>query len=325
MLITESVHFRRRDVCSTRRRLPWLALACLLLLALPVRAQAEDLRVWLLLPENSGSYSDTAKATLAALPRNTSGQISLLDEGGNWANAIAPNDLIVPLGMHATKAALQAKPQARVLAALIPRQTAGALAEETSAGRRFSALVLDQPLERQMALIRLTLPKATKVGAIIGKHGPKAELARAAAQTGLHLQIEAVETQGELFASQRELLRDNDALLAVPDASVLNQTTLMSYLITAYRARVPVFGFSQNLVEAGALAAVYSTPEQMGHQLAELIAEMQSIKSFKPGLVIHPSRFKILINRQVARSLDIRVAPDDSIQKQLETRSGITP
>lgn len=305
----------------------------LLLQAFSACALAEEglSRVWLLLSEPSGAYSETARTVLAALPRGVDGQVIVhADNEETWGQGVRPNDLVVPLGLKASKAALQLDRPAQVLAALLPRQAYDALLGNgtgASARRAFSALILDQPFERQMALARLSLPKADKLGAILGRPsaGLKAELSKAANQAGLRLHAEVAENSDELFTHQRELLRDSDALLAIPDSSVLNQTTLMSYLITAYRARVPVIGFSQSLVEAGALAAVYSTPEQIGRQLAEIIADMASGRPFKPGRLIYPRYFKVYVNRQVARSLEIEAASDGWLHKQIEARQGGAP
>lgn len=302
-----------------------------LLHILSANALAEDgARAWLLLSDASGAYAETANAALAALPRELPGQI-VAPNGEAWAQAVRPGDVVVPLGLKAAKTALQLNHQGPIVAAMLPRQAYDTLQDNSAASlarRNFSVLLLDQPFERQMALIRLALPKAGKIGAILGKSASanlKSELAKAAGQAGLRLQVEIAENQGELFTVQRELLKENHALLAIPDSSVLNQATLMSYLITAYRARVPVFAFSQNLAEAGALAAVYSTPEQIGRQLAELVADMAGSKAGKSARIAQPRYFKVYVNRQVARSLDLEIAPDDWLQKHLEAKAGGTP
>ena len=298
-------------------------------LAFPVAAE-EGARLWLLLSEGAGAYVETSQATLAALPRNLDRQVIVYTSNDEaWAREIRPGDLVVPLGLKATKAAIQLDQSVHVLAALLPRQAYDSLASNaaSTAGKRsFSALVLDQPFDRQMALIRLILPKADQVGVILGKPtmGFKGDLSKAASHIGLKLNAEVVENQTDLFASQRNLLKDNDALLALPDSSVLNQTTLISYLITAYRARVPVMGFSQSLSEAGALASVYTAPEQIGRQLAELIVEATNAKPFRSGKLIYPRYFKVYVNRQVARSLELDVASDNWLQQQLVAKTGVT-
>lgn len=320
---------------ATRNLLRRLALPLigLLLQAFPACATAQEglARVWLLLSETGGAYTETSRTVLAGLPRGVDSQVIVYT--GNeetWAQGLRSSDLVVPLGLKASKAALQLDRPPQILAALLPRQAYDSLTGNGTAAatrRSFSALILDQPFERQMALARLALPKADKLGVILGRPsaGLKAELAKAASQAGLRLHAELAENADELFTGQRELLRDNDALLAIPDSSVLNQTTLMSYLITAYRARVPVLGFSPSLVEAGALAAVYSTPDQIGRQLAEIIADMANGKPFKAGRLIYPRYFKVYVNRQVARSLELDIPSDEWLYKQIEARPGAAP
>lgn len=312
------------------RRLTLLLLG-LLLQGSMASAMAEEarLRVWLVLSEPGGAYAELARTIQAGLGRTADLQ-TLVYAGHEetWSQAVKPGDLVVPLGLKATRAAVQLDQPVQVLAALLPRQAYETLSNGISPSMRrsLSALVLDQPLERQLALVRLALPKADRVGVLLGSStlGLKGELSRAAQQVGMRLSVEVVESQSGLFASQRELLRDNDILLAIPDPQVLNQTTLMSYLITAYRARVPIVGFSQSFSEAGALASVFSTPEQIGRQLTEIVADMANGRSSRQARLIYPRYFKVTVNRQVARSLELEIAPDDWLQKQLEAKGGLT-
>lgn len=307
-----------------------LALFCLglLLHGLMTTAMAQEgrLRVWLVLSEQGGAYAELARSVQLGLNRSVDLQTQVYtDQEDGWSQSVRPGDLVVPVGLKATRAAIRLDPSVQVLAALLPRQAYEALVGGGAPPRRsFPALVLDQPLERQLELIRLALPKADRVGALLGPTtlGLRADLARIAQQAGIDLSIESVTAQNELFASQRELLRGNDVLLALPDPVVLNQTTLMSYLVSAYRARVPVIGFSQSFTEAGALASVFSTPEQIGRQLSEIVTGMANGRAARPARLIYPRYFKVYVNRQVARSLELDIAPDDRLQKQLEAKEG---
>jgi hypothetical protein len=312
---------------SLWRRLVLLCLGLLLHgLVAPVLAQEGRLRVWLLLSEPGGAYAELSRSVQAGLGRNVDLQtLVYAGQEESWSQPMRPGDLVVPLGLKASRAAAQLDPAISVLATLLPRQAYESLLASGIPPRRlFSALVLDQPLERQLGLIRLALPRAERVGVLLGPNtlAQKAELVRAGQQAGLELGIEAVTSQGELFAGQRELLRDNEVLLALPDPLVLNQTTLMSYLVGAYRARVPVIGFSQSFTEAGALASVFSTPEQIGRQLSEIVSGIANGRAGRPARLIYPRYFKVYVNRQVARSLELDIAPDDRLQKQLEVKEG---
>lgn len=316
-----------RSPASLWQRLVLLCLG-LLLHGLTTSAMAQEgrLRVWLVLSEPGGAYAELSRSVQAGLGRNVDLQtVVYAGQEGSWFQPVRSGDLVVPLGLKATRAAAQLDPAIPVLATLLPRQAYESLLGSGIPPRRlFSALVLDQPLERQLDLIRLALPKAERVGVLLGPNtvAQKTELGRAAQQAGLTLGIEAATNPGDLFAVQRELLRDNEVLLALPDPQVLNQTTLMSYLVSAYRARVPVIGFSQSFTEAGALVSVFSTPEQIGRQLGEIVTGMANGRAARPARLIYPRYFKVYVNRQVARSLELDIAPDDRLQKQLEAKEG---
>ena len=306
------------------RRLAWLAFSLLLLAGFgPAGAAEARLRVWLVLSESGGAYAELARALEAGLPEKVELNTRVLEPGESWVQSVKGLDLVIPVGLKAAQAVAQLDPPGQVLAALLPRQGYEALFNHAQAARRpVSALVLDQPWERQLALVRLALPRTERVGVLLGPgtQGQKGDLSRAAQQAGLRLSAATVSQAGEVFSRQRELLRGNEVLLAVPDPLVLNPTTLMSYLISAYRARVPIVGFSPSLVEAGALAAVYSTPEQIGRQLGELIVELANGRTARPARLIYPRYFKVGVNRQVARSLELAIPPDDWLQRQLDAR-----
>jgi len=66
-----------------------------------------------------------------------------------------------------------------------------------------------------------------------------------------------------LFSDLDELLIDSDVLLAVPDSEIYNSNSIRNILLSSYRRGIPLVGFSQAYVKAGALCAIFSTPEQL--------------------------------------------------------------
>ena len=87
-------------------------------------------------------------------------------------------------------------------------------------------------------------------------------------------------------------------------------------LLTSYRYQKPVFGFSQSYVRAGALAAVYSSSKQLAKQAAEIAIKSQQAPGVLPPPQV-PKYFSVVVNYQVARSLNLQVADEDSINKKM--------
>ncbi|MEJ2394559.1 MAG: hypothetical protein P8Z77_07195, partial [Candidatus Thiodiazotropha sp.] len=111
------------------------------------------------------------------------------------------------------------------------------------------------------------------------------------------------------------LLDDIDVLLALPDARIHNSLTISHILTTAYRNNLPVVGFSSAYVKAGATAAVYTSPEDIAHQIADTVIEYlltQHVVNDRQ----QASYFSISFNFEVARSLGLPpLSPSEIKQK----------
>lgn len=92
-------------------------------------------------------------------------------------------------------------------------------------------------------------------------------------------------------------------------------------MITAYRYQDPMIGFSQAYVKAGALAAVYTTPEQTGKQVGEIAMRALGGKVVLLSPPKYPKHFSVSVNYQVARSLDISIGDEADILQRLQYKS----
>ncbi|MGB5397717.1 MAG: ABC transporter substrate binding protein, partial [Gammaproteobacteria bacterium] len=101
------------------------------------------------------------------------------------------------------------------------------------------------------------------------------------------------------------ILRDSDILLALPDNIIYNRHSVKNILLSAYRHRIPVIGFSDNFVRAGALASVYSTPDQLAEQVVVTIRRYFDKDVSGINISIPPAHYSVSINSQVAKALDI--------------------
>jgi ABC-type uncharacterized transport system substrate-binding protein len=117
----------------------------------------------------------------------------------------------------------------------------------------------------------------------------------------------------------KHALHHSDVLLAIPDSNIYNSKTVKNILLTSYRYRKPVIGFSKNFVDAGALAAIYSDTEMIAMTASKLIEQyLYSATPIEP--INYPEAFDISINRQVFRALDIPVPDVASIKMTLQKK-----
>jgi putative tryptophan/tyrosine transport system substrate-binding protein len=107
-------------------------------------------------------------------------------------------------------------------------------------------------------------------------------------------------------------------LLAVPDREIFNSHTIQNILLTSYRQRSPVVGFSPAYVRAGALLALYATPSQIGKQAADAIASVLDGGRLPPPS--HSHEYEVGVNLTVARSLGIHPRSAETIKSALSRR-----
>lgn len=285
----------------------------LCLLALPGPAQTSEIQVGIVRSQTSAPYLDATQALVNGLV----GQGVLLNAVHVWSPAelaalpgarLSSVKVWVALGTEAATALAQTRTKAPVLNALLPRSSFERVlrlsGRKASAG--FNVLQLDQPLQRQLALIRLALPKARRLGVVWGPDSlPKAAALRSLASgQGLALQEARLDDETSLFAALKSVLDSSDVLLAVADPLVFNSSNIQNILMTTIRAQVPLVAFSPAYVRAGALLAVYSTSPQVGDQAAQWVLDVLANRVV-PELALEPLDFEISVNEQVARALGL--------------------
>jgi ABC-type uncharacterized transport system substrate-binding protein len=124
-----------------------------------------------------------------------------------------------------------------------------------------------------------------------------------------------VQSADRLFASREKVLSGRDVLLAIPDSRIYSAASIRNILLTSYRHEVPLIGLSQGYVNAGALAAIFTLPEQIAEQTARQIVAFDKKRALSAPS--YPENFSVALNAQVARSLEIRLPSEDEIRKRM--------
>jgi hypothetical protein len=231
--------------------------------------------------------------------------------------ALARADLVVTSGDAALAAVLRL--HARPTLAVMIGQSRFETLRRAHPARTLSAITLDQPLARQFRLLKAVLPDARRAGVLLGpEREDKAAFEQAAAMAGLDLAAQMVGGEGALIRGLETVLRDSDSLIAVPDALLSTPSAARAILLTSYRFQKPIVAFSRAYVDAGALAAIFTTPEQVA---ADLIAWLRTQEDGNVQLPLPrgPASFDIAVNRQVARALGLSVADDAELLRLIAT------
>ncbi|ATE62224.1 ABC transporter substrate-binding protein [Thauera sinica] len=292
------------------------AAPCLLVLGLSAPAHA--LQVAVALSQPGGAQQAFAEA----LQRTLAGSGYKLLPAGNLADgldegALGRADLVIAAGSQAASTVLERFRRPTLAVMLSRGQWETLRARHPQAA--LSAIFLDQPAERQMRLVGAVLPRGGRLGVLYSTPSgePDPELARAAAAAGLRLVPEAVAGAGEVIAGLERLLPNVDALLVLPDPVLSASSPARSILLTSYRFRRPIFAFSRAYVEAGALAAVFSAPDDVAADVADWVRKAGTTAGRLPP-ARPASPFQVAVNRQVARSLNIGVPADEQLRSLLQ-------
>lgn len=305
-----------------------LALACLLAMTLALPAAAGQ-RIWVALAEESGPYAEAANELRGALGGSNELTIRRWQAFGEEKGPVP--DLIVTVGSTAFDEMLKSLRnrgaewrRVPVLASLLPRLAYETNAERQQAGGRLiSAALLDQPLNRQFALLKRVLPDRRRVGVLIGQQTAALlpSLQAEGRAIGDTVVSSAALGQEEIYPALKQVLENSDVLLALPEPGIYNAGTLQHILLTTYRARVPVVAFSSAYVKAGAVLALYSTPAQVMQRAVEMIMNWQAGRGLPSPQM--PRDFSVAVNTQVAASLGLSIDEAANITRDLRHQEGL--
>ena len=127
-----------------------------------------------------------------------------------------------------------------------------------------------------------------------------------------------IDTDNKLLPVLRRLLQQNDVLLMLPRQAIFNRDSLKGVLLTSYRNRRPAVSYSPAHVKSGALASIYSSPQDIGRHLALLVEQ----KIDDPAWQMPPFQFaryySISTNQRVARALGLDLPARGELRTSLD-------
>lgn len=289
--------------------------------------QAQTLNVSLHLSDDSVSYRQFADSLKLALAANQA-DVQIVEVPGNPVDArrlsVLPGarnaDLIVAAGTKAAELSV-AQVDIPVLIVMVPDTGyKKLLAHETLPP--VSAIYLNQPWDRQFDFLRAALPDLRKIGLL---HSPDTgidieSLRKKIAARGGSLVARQVQSADNLYAALESVLADSEVLLVVPDSTIYSISNFRNILLTSYRRNVPLVGISKAYVKAGAVCAIFSTPEQLAGQASGAIVLFARNRQLP--VPQYPALFIIEVNQQVARSLELKLPTQDEIRRQMNQGAG---
>lgn len=281
-------------------------------------AQAETLNVRLVMSNGAPPYQQFSDAlSKALLANNVNAAIVSSQVGENLSPDDDPKiDLTISVGLKATEHAI-ANFRAPLLSAMVSRNDYETLIERHSSRRSaatVSAIYLDQPWDRQFNFIRAALPNLRVVGVL---YSPDNNILLPRLPRGMSLNARSVLPSETLFDALENVLSSSDVLLVIHGNEIYSSSNMRNILLTSYRKKVPLIGISQAYVNAGALCAIFSTPEQVAGQVLEAIVSFATNRQLPEPR--YPTAFSIAVNQQVARSLEIVLDAPEVIRQRMDS------
>lgn len=182
-----------------------------------------------------------------------------------------------------------------------------------------SDLITEQPACKNLQLIQALNPRWTTIGVLasINTLDTTAKLTICAIKYNLNLQVYAITDESDLLTTLETAVENNQVLLAIVDPLIYNSKTVKNILLTSYRHRKPVIGYSDSFVQAGAIAAVYTSPESAGDDAVNILSDFFANNWQFKQQIHRPSDFEVNTNSRVAGSLDIALPDQKTIVKRI--------
>ncbi|MGZ8256926.1 MAG: ABC transporter substrate-binding protein [Gallionella sp.] len=276
---------------------------------------AQPLRVLLLLSDNYPSYQIFSQTVQQRMP-DAQTRVQLLSEPVQFSQY----DVVLALGLAATELAAQ-QSELPLLAIFVPETAYKNLLKKISPASRqakMSAIYLNQPWSRQLDFIAAILPNQRNIAVLYNPANltDLTHLREAAQARGQTLITQAVDAEQSLFTQLEAVLNQTQVLLATPDNSIYSSSNVRNILLSTYRFNIPLIGFSSGYVNAGALAAIFSSPEQVAAQAVSHVQKIVAHQNWQGAQ--YPDAFSMALNAQIFRSLSIELPSETEIRKRMQ-------
>ena len=210
--------------------------------------------------------------------------------------------LVFAIGPDAAKAMVEVGGSTLTLYALVPNPARIGLDPRAAGVSMFASPT------SQMQAIRALLPGAKKIGVLYDpaiSAALVAEFETAAASVGATLVKKEIGSAKDVASGARELLSAIDALLLIPDTSVISAETFKFIAQTSLESKVPLVGFSEGMSKAGAVLAIEGSYEEIGKKAAVAARRMLA----GGGGLREAPEGSVFVNAKSAQLLGLAISP----------------
>lgn len=234
--------------------------------------------------------------------------------------AFAGLPLRIAVGRGGLERALATPSEQPLLAVFVWSSSYYALVEQTPSKAPVSAVFADPDPIVQLELAKAFSGNKEKVAVLV--NNPRSPAALRVQQSAMRVES-LVSDRKNLFKSLRQVTANSTLFLAIPDPVLFNGETSGSVIETLFEQRKAVIGYSPGFVKAGALASVYSEPEELTRQIREALVGFKESQRLPPERF--PRYFKLVVNERVARWLNYSVPDQNALLTDLQKKAEVSP
>lgn len=287
-----------------------------LLLFVPILCQASSIpHVTLILSSKQPVYQLVADSIHSSLQTSADIEEYTIDSINNISR---PPKIVLTIGSAAFEQALKKFKTSPIIASFLPRRVYEELLEQAlRKPNNTTAIFIDQSMSRQLALARLITPTGTTIGTVFGASSinERERLYHAAKKTSFNIKSVVLNSDDNPVNTLQPIIQEADVFLAIPDQSAFNRASAKWSLFLALRLKKPLIGFSEKYVDAGALAAIFSSPQQIGQHAAETLdTYLETGTLIEPA---HPKYFTVKTNLKSIQTINIQMDDAAILQQKL--------
>jgi putative ABC transport system substrate-binding protein len=281
----------------------WQALPLLCLVPLCASAEPRG-KVLVVVTSAAGPYGMALAGLRAGLAGEALATIDLSSaappEMRDWIRANRPG-VIVAVGSKATLAAVAAAGRR------VPVVSAMVLGWDGQAQGAVSVLGIEPAAPRWLERLAGLFPHQRRLGLLAGQGIPPAQLDAVEAEAvrmGYSVRKARCADVQEALAAIAAMAGNVDLIWCAPDSTLFNETTVKPLLLAALQRQVPLIGFSEAFVRAGAAAGFFADFTDVGLRAAEVARRVMAggaVPAFEP-----PREVKVAVNERVVRLLGLR-------------------
>jgi ABC-type uncharacterized transport system substrate-binding protein len=252
------------------------------------------------------AYDDVLEGLRQAVARQSTCVLDLREKGAEQVLAdvlhLKTIRVIVGIGSEAVETVIAQHPSVPVIGAA----TTPHLLTREAARRVVSIIPVQVPLPAVLEKVKRVFPARSRLAVIRNPALPEsgADVLKAAAETaGFAPKIVDCAGPGQLLDTLQSLKGQVDLVLCFPDASLYNSATIKPLVLASLRHRLPLIGFSESFVRAGATLGVYQDFTEAGVRAADLVVKVLNGQAVPR--IESPRKCRVAVNQNITRLLGL--------------------